>query len=138
MREQERIRAEEAAERACRDAEERERTWRDLMATAHERLIEDHRIARLTANVDAWDQALRIRAYCDAAEATYHHNADAREWIAWARAHAQRLDPLAHAPAFAEPPEATPEALQPHLPDGWSAHGPPPPRPDWMFRSDRF
>jgi hypothetical protein len=138
MREQERLRAEEAAERARRDAEERERTWRDLMATAHERQIEDDRIARLTANVDAWDQALRIRAYCDAAEATYHDNADAMEWIAWARTHAQRLDPLAHAPAFAELPEATPEALQPYLPDGWSADGPPPPRPDWMFRSDRF
>ena len=136
MREHERIRADEAAERARRDAQERERIWRDLMTTARERLTEDHRIARLTADVDAWDQARRIRAYCDAAEANYHDNAG--EWLAWARAHAERLDPLSDALAFPEPPEATPEALQPYLPDGWRAQGPPPPRPDWMFRSDRF
>jgi hypothetical protein len=108
------------------------------MATAHERLTEDHRIARLTADVEAWDQARRIRAYCEAAEASYHDNADAREWLAWARAHAEPLDPLTDAPAFPEPAEATPEALQPYLPDGCSAQGPPPPRPEWMFRSDRF
>ena len=137
MREHERIRAEEAAKRARRDAEERERIWRDLMATAHERLTEDHRTARLTADLDAWDQARRIRAYCEAATARYHDDADVREWIAWARAHAERLDPLNHAPAFLQPREATPEALQPYLPDGWSAQGPPPPRPDWMLRSDQ-
>jgi hypothetical protein len=85
MREQERIRAEDAAERARRDAEQRERTWRELMATAQERLIEDHRIARLTTDVDAWDQARRIRAYCDAAEAAYRDNAETNKWIAWAR-----------------------------------------------------
>lgn len=108
------------------------------MATARERLTEDHRIARLTADVDAWDQARRIGAYCDAAEAAYHDNGNAREWVAWARAHAQRLDPLTTDPALPEPPEATADALRPYLPDGWSAQGPPPPRPDWMFRSDRF
>jgi hypothetical protein len=135
MREQERIRAEEAAERARRVAEERESAWQDLMATAREWLTQDHRIARLTADVNAWDQARRIRAYCDAVEAKHPDNADVREWIAWSRAHAQRL-PARYRPAFPEPPEATPEALQPYLPEGWSAQGPPPPRPDWMFRSD--
>jgi hypothetical protein len=138
MREQERIRADETAERARSDAEERERAWLDLMAIARERLTDDHRIARLTTHVEAWDQARRIRAYCDAVEAAHRDDADTRTWIGWARAHAQRLDPVAIAPALPEPPEATPEALQPYLPDGWSAQGPPPPRPEWMFRSDRL
>lgn len=138
MREQERIRAEDAAERARRDAEERERAWRELITTARGRLVEDHRIVRLTADLDAWDEARRIRAYCNAAEAAHPDSADAAEWIAWARSRAQHLDPLAHAPTFPEPPEATPQALQPYLPDGWSAQGPPAPRPNWMFRSDRF
>lgn len=56
MRERERIRAQEAAERARRDADERELTWQAHMATAHERLIQDNRISQLTAGLDAWDR----------------------------------------------------------------------------------
>lgn len=118
MREQERIRAEEVAERARRDTAERARTWRGLMASARERLLEDHRIARLTADLDAVDQARRIRVYCDAAEAKYDDSADARKWIAWARARAQRLDRLTNAPAFPEPPEGHQMPCSPIFPMG--------------------
>lgn len=137
MQEQERIRAEEAAERARREAEQLERTWNAHMATARERLTEDHHRARLSAAVDDWEQARRVRAYCDAAEAAYPESLETQTWIAWARAYAEQLDSLTAAPLMPDPPDDTPDALQPYLPDGWSADGPPPQRPVWMFRTDR-
>jgi hypothetical protein len=62
--------------------------------------------------------------YCDALDAAHGDNAVTAEWLAWARAYTARLDPLTKPPAMPEPPDASPEALQDHLPDGWSAQGP--------------
>jgi hypothetical protein len=45
-------------------------------------------------------------------------------WLAWARSYAAQQDPLSKPPTMPQPPEATSGALQEHLPDGWSAHGP--------------
>jgi hypothetical protein len=124
--EERRIAAEGAAEAARREAEERERQWHRLMDQAKERLLEAHRADHLRAQADAWRQADELRRYCDAVDAAYGHNSDTSAWVAWARSYATRLDPLTEPPTMPEPPEATPEALQEHLPDGWSAHGPEP------------
>jgi hypothetical protein len=45
-------------------------------------------------------------------------------WLTWARTHILRLDPLTEPPTMPEAPEASPDALQAHLPEGWSARGP--------------
>jgi hypothetical protein len=119
--EQERIAAEKAAGRA---ADERERTWHQLMAQARERLVETHRTAQLRVQADAWSEADRLRRYCDAMDAAHGEHPPTAQWIAWARAHADQIDPLTEPPTMPKAPEATPEALQPHLPGGWSAHGP--------------
>lgn len=122
--EERRIAAEKAAEAARREAHERERQWHLLMDQAREQLVEAHRAAHLHAQADTWQQADRLRRYCDALEAAHGEHPDSATWLAWARQHAHRLDPLAAPPTTPEPPEATLEALQEHLPRGWSAYGP--------------
>lgn len=49
--------------------------------------------------------------------------AAASEWVEWASAFAERLDPLNHEIALPPEIEAKPEALQPFM-GGWNAHGP--------------
>jgi hypothetical protein len=122
--EEKRLAAERAAETARREAEERERQWHALMAQAKARLVETHRADQLHAQADAWQQADRLRRYCDALDAAHGDNAVTAEWLAWARAYAASLDPLTEPPTMPEPPEPSPEALQDHLPHGWSPHGP--------------
>jgi hypothetical protein len=79
---------------------------------------------KLRKQACAWQEADQIRRYCDAVEAKYGDRADAIEWVAWARAHADAEDPLARAPSTPELSEVTLEELEPYLPDGWSAQGP--------------
>ncbi len=122
--EEERIKAEKAAEAAKRQAEEREHQWHLLMAQAKERLIEKHRVTHLRQQANAWEQAERLRRYCDAMQAACGGNRETARWIAWARTYANRLDPLNGSPSMPEAPDATAETLQEHLPAGWSAHGP--------------
>jgi hypothetical protein len=122
--EEQRIAAEKAAEAAKREAEERERQWHMLMERARERLLEDHRAKQLRNEAGAWQDADRLRRYCDAVDTDYGSRSDTAEWLAWARGYVAQIDPLNKPPTMPEPFEATPEALQPYLPDGWSAHGP--------------
>jgi hypothetical protein len=122
--EKERIAAEKAAAAARQAAEERERTWHVLIRQAEERLIEAHRGVCLREQGAAWHAAESLRRYCDAMETAYGDRPETAEWLAWARAYISRLDPLNEPPVMPKAPEATPEALQPHLPDGWSAKGP--------------
>lgn len=118
------IAAEKAAEAARQAAEERERTWHVLMRQAEERLVEAHRAAQLRAQADAWHQAESLRRYCDAVDAAYGDRHETAEWLTWARTHILSLDPLTEPPTMPAAPEASPDALQPHLPEGWSARGP--------------
>ncbi len=122
--EEERIAEEKAAEEARRAAEERERQWHLLMKRARKQLVETQRADLLRAQAAAWGEAERLRAYCDAMEAAYGERPESAEWIAWARDFSSRLDPLRVPPSMPEEPEETPEALQEHLPAGWSVHGP--------------
>lgn len=128
--EERRIAAEKAAEAAKREAEERERQWHILMAQAAERLVEDKRGNELRAQAAAWKEAETLGRYCSALEESYGDGRETAEWVRWARVHIDSLDPLRRgAPAMPDLPEATPEALQSYLPDGWSAHGPEHQRP---------
>lgn len=122
--EEEQMAREKAAEAARRNAEERERQWALLMEQAEERLVEERRATELRAQADAWHEADRLRRYCDAMAAAFGDDPETAKWLAWARAHAARRDPLTESPTMPNEPEATPEALQPYLPEGWRAEGP--------------
>jgi hypothetical protein len=132
--ERERILAAEAAERRRLDAEAREEQWRRLMYTARQRLRRNELRQQLLAEVKAWDEAKQIRAYCDAMDAAYPDEEATRAWVAWARGHATERDPLASSPALPAQREPSLDEVQPYLPKGWDASGPPAPRPEWMFR----
>jgi hypothetical protein len=134
LNERERILAEEAAERRRRDTEAHEERWRLLMEAAHQQLREDDLRKRLLGDVAAWDEARRIRDYCDAVDEAYPDEEASREWVTWARDHAAKRDPLTSPPTLPEVRDPSPEELQRYLPQGWTASGPPAPRPEWMFR----
>ncbi len=85
------------------------------------RLVESHCAAELREQAAAWQAAESLRRYCDATDVAFGDRPETEEWLAWARAYISHLDPLTDAPAMPKPPAATPEALQQHLPEGWSA-----------------
>lgn len=117
-----RIAAEKAAEAARLAAEVREREWLEHQRRAEERLIESERASAFASQVADWRKAVRIREYCDAIARPF--GGEAAAWISWARAYADRIDPLRALPTMPPAPEATGEALQPFMPTGWSAEGP--------------
>ncbi len=119
-----RIEAEEDAERARRAAEERERQWLVHMEQAKERLVEEHRAEWLGGQASAYAEIQRLRSYIEATAAAYGEHEETAQWLVWAQNYVKQRDPLGKPPVMPRVPEATPEALQPHLPSGWSADGP--------------
>ncbi|GAA1375970.1 hypothetical protein [Streptomyces beijiangensis] len=101
--------------------------WLAAMAQARTTLIEDHRRKILRTQVESWQEATAIRAYCRALEDDQAARPDAPEaakrWIAWARAYAEHIDPVSRTPGFPDPPAITPEDLRPYL-HGWSPYEP--------------
>jgi hypothetical protein len=90
-----------------REEAERQRQWEAAMERAKVRLLEDHRREVLRTRVGAWGEADAIRAYCDAVEVRHGSDAiaadpDAAEWLAFARAHADRAQRLPRMPADPE------------------------------------
>lgn len=82
---------------------ERRRQWEAAMESARAKLIAEHRLAELRDQIAAWRLARRVRAYCDELarrlEAAHDpHAAASWEWIAWARAYADKIDPLRDRP----------------------------------------
>src|SRR5262249_23094781 len=122
--EEERIAAEKAEEAARRQGEERERRWHALMREARQGLVDSYRASHLRSEAERWTYAENARRYCDAVEVRYGGRVDTADWLKWARACIARIDPLNNPPVIPDDPEATPEALQEHLPEGWSARGP--------------
>jgi hypothetical protein len=105
-------------------AAERELAWQAAMKKARERHAENYRSETLRAEIAQWSEAQRIRAYCSAIESSHPDVSETLEWIAWARSHADALDPLQTAPRMPAAPESVqPEDLRPFL-DGWDPYGP--------------
>ncbi len=119
-----RIEAERAAERARLAAEERERKWLMLMDEAKEKLVEKHRAEQLGEQARAFAESQRLRSYIEAMETAYGDHEETATWLAWAQSYVDQRDPLGKPPVLPRSPDATPEALQPHLPAGWNAEGP--------------
>jgi hypothetical protein len=88
----------------------------------------DHLVAELEDQVKHWRQIQELRQYCEALEGRIHDADDdepvdeAKRWLAWAREHAEMMDPLYQLPVTPTP-KLRPEELEPYL-DGWSSHGP--------------
>ncbi|MFM9596017.1 hypothetical protein ACKI1J_12965 [Streptomyces scabiei] len=81
-------------EKELREAEQ-QRRWYAAVAQAREQQIEHHRATVLTGQTKAWRQAAEIRAFCQAARARdAPAAADEADWLAWAEAFAEQLDPL--------------------------------------------
>ncbi|WP_435602893.1 hypothetical protein [Streptomyces sp. bgisy130] len=114
-----------------RKVEETERRWHEAMDRARVAFIHAHRKKTLNDQVEAWNEASRIRAYCDALEQHLQQaptgdgdRVDAvREWLSWARDHATRIDPVPRWPGMPEDPDISPSDLRPHL-EGWSPYEP--------------
>lgn len=117
---------------AVHEQKERETryAWHRAIDQARRQLLDTHRRDHLREQIEAWQEAARVRSYCDALQ---HHlartpatEADTHatlEWITWARSYADGIDPLAASPRAPAPPEITPEALRPFL-YGWSPYKP--------------
>lgn len=118
------VEAEQARLRREREEAERQRQWEAAIEDAKRRLVVDHRHAVLRERVDRWHEAEGIRSYCEAVEAKHGQafaaDSEAAEWLAFARAHADRLQAL---PRMPPDPEIAPEALKPYL-GRWSPYGP--------------
>ncbi|WP_055566875.1 hypothetical protein [Streptomyces atriruber] len=110
-----------------RKEEETRQRWLAAMRQARTALVEDHRTKILRGQVEAWQEATAVRAFCDALEDQQDATAATTEaglaWIAWARAYADRIDPVPRRPVLPEPPSITPDSLRPYL-HGWSPHEP--------------
>ncbi len=121
--EEERRLAEEEAAREKRERQEREERWNELMGEAQRGLIESHRATWLHSRLEAWDEAERIRRYCQAMETTAGESEETATWVAWALGYAEKIDPIGVPTSLPEDPVMTHEAVQEHLPDGWSTYG---------------
>lgn len=90
------------------------------MATAQARFKRDRLAKSLNDQLDAWELAGRIRAFCEAAKRA--GRADG-EWLAWALDYADDVDPTTDNLTLPEPDEPDAEGLRPYL-GGWSPYGP--------------
>jgi hypothetical protein len=119
--------AEEAEQRRLRlerEEEERRLAWEKAMVIARERALEHHHVETLRRRVDAWEEADRTRAYCNAVEERHAEaiasDPEATRWLQFARQHADRAQRL---PRMPSDPELNYDDLKPFR-DGWSPHGP--------------
>lgn len=91
------------------------------IARATAKLIESHRAKTLSEQVSKWHQSKQLTAYIEAmtshveAFASLDDRAAGQEWLAWARGHAARIDPLQHRLAMPTDPEPTYAALAPFM-----------------------
>ncbi|MFD4318972.1 hypothetical protein [Streptomyces sp. NPDC058548] len=108
--------------------EDTRRQWQAAMERARTAFTDAHRTKILNDQVDAWHQAQRIRAYCDALQKHLMENGcddteSVTQWINWAQNHAADLDPVPLGPGMPDDPTPAPQDLQPYL-RGWSAYEP--------------
>lgn len=117
------ITAQRAAEAAIEARKERERRWPLLMAEARERFLQERMGEQLGKEANAWDEARRLAAYCDALEAA-QPDEETRTWIRWARAHIRETDPTREPKGLPVIPEPQAHELSRFLPPGWSPYSP--------------
>lgn len=97
--------------------------WEAAMDLARQRHAEAQRASVLADEVERWEEAERIRSYCEAATERHPDDPGTAAWVAWARDRAGRIDPLVGAPGAPALPAASPSDLKPFL-DGWDPYDP--------------
>jgi hypothetical protein len=116
----------EQAEQDRRD-KLRQAEWETVMAKARGLAVEDLRKKSFQNAVAGWAGATEIREFCAALkESAMAHDVPAvQDWLDWATAWADQLDPTLRPAQFAEEfdQEPEPDDLRPHLGD-WSPHEP--------------
>ncbi|MEU5214363.1 hypothetical protein [Streptomyces sp. NPDC020742] len=86
-------------------------------------LLQDLRVKALREQTDAWHEAGRIRAYCDALHqyisstpaVSPEEQQSVMEWITWALSYADDIDPVHRRPHIPKGPPVRPEDLRPYL-----------------------
>ncbi|WKK26991.1 PE-PGRS family protein [Streptomyces olivoreticuli] len=145
--EQQRLREERERQEAERrrlkaEREERERReWAATVSAASVKAVHAVRAERFGTALEQWQAAGEIRAFCTALDEAATMSKDTleaerlREWSAWGKAEADRLDPTMNGKGLASlnfHVEPTGDQLRPFL-NGWHPHRPekeqPPPQP---------
>jgi hypothetical protein len=119
-----RLAAEARARAAEREAKERAERWRELVAEARDLYIEHHRINDLKDKLARRQTAASLREFLLECQQAHGHDAGTQEWLAWADAYLQRLDPLGTPPCLPTVPEPSREDLRPFMPPGWNPYHP--------------
>lgn len=122
--EENRINTEEKAERDRLEAETIRIQWEQHMQVARGLLLDQQRKEILLEQVSDWQRAESLRAYRNELESTHGKHPGTESWIIWIDEHIKSLDPLSQPPVLPEAPEETVDALQPFMPEGWSAQSP--------------
>jgi hypothetical protein len=113
---------------AEREKDDRHARWQAAMDEAPRLATHAQLAAELEQQVRHWRDIQELRQYCDSLEVRIQDADDdepvdeARRWLAWARDHAEVMDPLSQLPTTPTP-TIRPEDLEPYL-DGWSPHDP--------------
>lgn len=130
------------AERARQQQQEdQQRRWQTALGRAGERAVAAIRRATFDAAFEAWTRAAQMRTFCDQLVQLPGGDTDLREWIAWGRDEADRLDPTVGPVALASvrfDVTPGPDDLRIFLGE-WSPHGPQPERRSetWMPSPDQ-
>jgi hypothetical protein len=107
---------EERKREAVRAADERQRDRETAVERAQERHAHQRQVDALTEQVSQWRKARGIRSYCDFAASAHPNDDETVEWIRWARAHADSIDPVRVAPRGPKPGKpASLQELEPYL-----------------------
>ncbi|WP_370078106.1 hypothetical protein [Streptacidiphilus sp. MAP12-16] len=108
--EEERLKAEQAEEI-------RKQRWYEVIDQAHQKLIHDHRLKALEQQLDDWRTACEIRSLSTAVRQQSDGTlSDATaEWLRWAEAHADSIDPVRNGVALPPDPRPTRQNLEPYI-----------------------
>lgn len=111
-----------------RQADERKQQWERVQADALAQAREQHRHQGLIRQIERWEEARRLDRYLDAVmpriqDLTGEEREAADLWLAWAKSHRERLDPLNEPITLSADPEFGPADLQPFM-RGLSPYGP--------------
>lgn len=122
------IDSEERQREAERVALARREKWEAARAQATVNYIHAFNGKFLEEDVANWQRSVRIREFCDAAEAKFGGESSEdeafRAWMSWSRSYADDVDPLKSPPtAPNEPENISGDQLKPFM-GGWSPYGP--------------
>ncbi|MEZ0064312.1 hypothetical protein ABIA32_000290 [Streptacidiphilus sp. MAP12-20] len=109
--------AEEQRIKAARAEEDRKQRWYEVIDQAHQKLIHDHRLKALEQQLDDWRTASEIRTLSEAVrERSDGAISDATaEWLRWAAAHADSIDPIRNGVALPPDPRPSRQNLEPYI-----------------------